>query len=100
MAQASSAFRSARAATWTSAKSFPPRHSHELFEDLTYRRVFLDGRPLPDEIAPGWIAMDILASEGLREDPKALVQRWVVPVKFEFDADTEMLEYGLRRKRA
>ncbi len=27
------------------------------------------------------------------DDPKALVQPWVIPIKFEFDADTEMLEY-------
>lgn len=26
-------------------------------------------------------------------DPKALAQPWVIPMKFEFDADTEMLEY-------
>ena len=27
------------------------------------------------------------------DDPKALAQPWVIPIKFEFDADTEMLEY-------
>jgi hypothetical protein len=27
------------------------------------------------------------------EDPKALAQKWVIPIKFGFEADTEMLEY-------
>jgi len=109
-----------------------------LFEDLTYRQVFLDGRPLPKDPNPAWMGYsvghwdgDTLViesagyndrtwldddghphSEGLRvterlqrpdfghlelqrtfEDPKALAQKWVIPIKFEFEADTEMLEY-------
>jgi hypothetical protein len=109
-----------------------------LFEDLTYRQVFLDGRPLPDDPNPTWMGYSVghwdkdtlviesagfndrtwldgdghphtealHVTERLRrpdfghlelmrtiEDPKALVQPLVVPIKFEFDADTEMLEY-------
>jgi hypothetical protein len=108
------------------------------FEDLTYRQIFLDGRPLPKDPNPTWMGYsvghwdgDTLViesagfndktwldsdghphSEALRvkerlrrpdfghlelertlDDPKALAQPWVIPIKFEFDADTEMLEY-------
>ena len=34
-----------------------------------------------------------LELERTLDDPKALLQPWVIPIKFEFDADTEMLEY-------
>ena len=109
-----------------------------LFEDLTYRQVFLDGRPLPKDPNPAWMGYsvghwdgdtlviesagyndrtwldddghphseDLTVTERLRrpdfghlelertlEDPKALAQKWVIPIKFEFEADTEMLEY-------
>jgi len=109
-----------------------------LFDDLSYRQVFLDGRPLPKDPNPTWMGYSVghwdkdtlviesagfndrtwLDSDGhphtealrmterLRrpdfghlelertlEDPKALDQPWVVPIKLEFYADTEMLEY-------
>jgi hypothetical protein len=109
-----------------------------LFDDLSYRQVFLDGRPLPKDPNPTWMGYSIghwekdtlviesagfndrtwldgdghPHSEALRmterlrrpdfghlelertlEDPKALDQPWVVPIKMEFYADTEMLEY-------
>jgi hypothetical protein len=109
-----------------------------LFDDLTYRQVFLDGRPLPNDPNPAWMGYSVghwdgdtlviesagyndrtwldgdghphtealRVTERLRrpdfghlelqrtlEDPKALAQPWVVPIKFEFYADTEMLEY-------
>ena len=109
-----------------------------LFEDLTYRQVFLDGRPLPEDPNPTWMGYSVghwdkdtlviesagfndrtwldadghphtealRVTERLRrpdfghlellrtiEDPKALTEPLVVPIKFEFDADTEMLEY-------
>lgn len=109
-----------------------------LFEDLTYRQVFLDGRPLPKDPNPTWMGYsvghwdgdtlvvesagfndrtwidgdghphteELRVTERLRrpdfghlelertlEDPKALTQKWVVPMKLEFDPDTEMLEY-------
>jgi len=109
-----------------------------LYDDLTYRQIFLDGRPLPTDPNPDWMGYsvghwegDTLVvesagfndktwldddghphSEALRvterlrrpdfghlelertlEDPKALVQKWVIPFKFEYDADTEMIEY-------
>jgi hypothetical protein len=108
------------------------------FNDLTYRQIFLDGRPLPKDPNPTWMGYSVghwdgdtlvvesagfndrswldgdghphtealRVTERLRrldfghlelvrtlEDPKALTQPWVVPIKFEFDADTEMLEY-------
>jgi hypothetical protein len=108
------------------------------FNDLTYRQVFLDGRPLPKDPNPTWMGYsvghwdgdtlviesagfndrtwldndghphseDLRVTERLRrpdfghlelvrtlDDPKALVQPWVIPIKFEFDADTDMLEY-------
>jgi hypothetical protein len=108
------------------------------FEDLTYRQIFLDGRPLPKDPNPTWMGYSVghwdgdtlviesagfndktwldgdghphtealRVTERLRrpdfghlelvrtlEDPKALVQPLVIPIKFEFDADTEMLEY-------
>ena len=108
------------------------------FDDLTYRQIFLDGRPLPQDPNPAWMGYSVghwdgdtlviesagfndrtwLDSDGhphtealhvterLRrpdfghleiertlDDPKALMQPWVIPIKFEFDADTEMLEY-------
>ncbi len=108
------------------------------FDDLTYRQIFLDGRPLPQDPNPTWMGYSVgrwegdtlviesagfndrtwLDSDGhphsealhvterLRrpdfghlelertlDDPKALIQPWVIPIKFEFDADTEMLEY-------
>jgi hypothetical protein len=34
-----------------------------------------------------------LELERTLDDPKALLQPWVIPIKFELDADTEMLEY-------
>src|SRR5580658_1539516 len=34
-----------------------------------------------------------LEIEKTLEDPKALAQKWVIPIKLEFDADTELLEY-------
>jgi hypothetical protein len=109
-----------------------------LFTDLTYRQVFLDGRPLPKDPNPAWMGYSIghwdgdtlvvesagyndrtwldddghPHSEDLRiteryrrpdfghleiektlEDPKALAQKWVIPIKLEYDADTELLEY-------
>jgi hypothetical protein len=108
------------------------------FSDLTFRQIFLDGRPLPEDPNPTWMGYsvghwdgDTLViesagfndrtwldgdghphTEALREterlrrpdfghlelvrtfdDPKALTQPWVIPMKFEFDADTESLEY-------
>jgi hypothetical protein len=109
-----------------------------LFNDLTYRQVFMDGRPLPKDPNPTWMGYSIghwdgdtlvvesagfnertwldgeghPHSEDLRvteryrrpdfghlelertlEDPKALEAKWVVPIKMDLDADTEMLEY-------
>ena len=109
-----------------------------IFNDLTYRQVFLDGRPLPQDPNPTWMGYsvghwdgDTLVvesagfndrtwldgdghphTEGLRvterlrrpdfghlevertlDDPKALAQPWVIPLKFELNADTEMIEY-------
>jgi hypothetical protein len=109
-----------------------------LFEDLTYRQVFLDGRPLPEDPNPDWMGYSVghwdgdtlviesagyndrtwldddghphtealrvterlrrtdfghLELERTLDDPKALSQRWVIPISFELDADTEMLEY-------
>jgi hypothetical protein len=108
------------------------------YNDLTYRQIFMDGRPLPKDPNPAWMGYSIAhwdgdtlvvesagfndrtwldgdghphtealrVTERLRrpdfghlelvrtlDDPKALVQPWVIPMKFEFDADTEMLEY-------
>jgi len=109
-----------------------------LFSDLTYRQVFLDGRPLPDDPNPDWMGYSIghwdkdtlviesagfndrtwlddqghphsealhvterlsrpdfghLALERTLDDPKALAQPMAIPIQFEFDADTEALEY-------
>jgi hypothetical protein len=109
-----------------------------LFDDLSYRQVFLDGRPLPKDPNPTWMGYSVgrwdgdtlviesagyndrtwldsdghphsealhvterwrrpdfghLEIERTLEDPKALAERWAVPVKLEFYADTEMLEY-------
>lgn len=109
-----------------------------LFGDLTFRQVFLDGRPLPNDPNPTWMGYSIghwdgdtlvvesagyndrswldgdghphtealrvterlrrpdfghLEIERTLEDPKALAQPWVVPIKLEFYADTDMLEY-------
>lgn len=109
-----------------------------LFDDLSYRQVFLDGRPLPKDPNPTWMGYSVgrwdgdtlviesagyndrtwvdsdghphsealhvterwrrpdfghLEMERTLEDPKALAGRWVVPVKLELYADTEMLEY-------
>jgi hypothetical protein len=109
-----------------------------LHEDLTYRQIFLDGRPLPKDPNPDWMGYsvghwegdtlviesagyndrtwldddghphseELRVTERLRrpdfghlelertlEDPKALKQKWVIPFKFEYDADTEMIEY-------
>ena len=109
-----------------------------LFEDLTYRQVFLDGRPLPKDPNPTWMGYSVghwdgdtlvvesagfndrtwldgdghphteelrvterfrrpdfghLEIERTLEDPKALAQPWVIPIKLEFNADTEMIEY-------
>jgi len=106
--------------------------------DLTYRQVFLDGRPLPQDPNPTWMGYsvghwdrdtlvvesagyndrtwldedghphseDLRVTERFRrpdfghleiektlEDPKALAQKWVIPIKLEYDADTELLEY-------
>jgi hypothetical protein len=106
--------------------------------DLSYRQVFMDGRPLPTDPNPTWMGYsvghwdgDTLVvesagyndrswldddghphSEDLRiterfrrpdfghleiektlEDPKALAQKWVIPIKLEYEADTELLEY-------
>jgi hypothetical protein len=108
------------------------------YSDLTFRQIFLDGRPLPKDPNPTWMGYSIghwdgdtlvvesagfndrtwldgdghphtealrvterlrrtdfghLEMERTLEDPKALAQPWVIPMKFEFDADTEMLEY-------
>jgi hypothetical protein len=108
------------------------------FDDLTYRQIFLDGRPLPKDPNPTWMGYSVghwdgdtlviesagfndktwldgdghphtealrvierlrrpdfghLELERTLEDPKALAQPLVIPIKFEFDADTEMLEY-------
>jgi hypothetical protein len=109
-----------------------------LFQDLTYRQVFLDGRPLPKDPNPAWMGYsvghwegdtlvvestgyndrtwldddghphseDLRVTERLRrpdfghlellrtlEDPKALAAPWVIPLKFELYADTDILEY-------
>jgi hypothetical protein len=109
-----------------------------LYEDLTYRQVFLDGRPLPKDPNPAWMGYSIghwdgdtlviesagyndrtwldgdghshteslrvterlrrpdfgrLEMQRILEDPKALVQPWVIPMKFELNADTDLLEY-------
>ncbi len=86
-----------------------------LFEDLTYRQVFLDGRPLPKDPNPTWMGYSVghwdgdtlvVESAGFNdrtwldgdghphtEDPKALARPWVIPIKLEFNADTEMIEY-------
>ena len=109
-----------------------------LFDDLSYRQVFLDGRPLPQDPNPTWMGYSVghwdgdtlviesagyndrtwldidgnphsealhmterwrrpdfghLEIEKTLEDPKALAERWVVRVKLEFYANTEMLEY-------
>ena len=109
-----------------------------LFADLTYRQVFLDGRPLPQDPNPTWMGYSVghwdgdtlvvesagyndrtwldddghphseelrvterfrrpdfghLEIEKTLEDPKALAQKWVIPIKLEYDADTELLEY-------
>jgi hypothetical protein len=109
-----------------------------LYEDLTYRQIFVDGRPLPKDPNPDWMGYsvghwegdtlvvesagyndktwldddghphseELRVTERLRrpdfghlelertlEDPKALRQKWVIPFKFEYDADTEMIEY-------
>jgi hypothetical protein len=106
--------------------------------DLTYRQVFLDGRPLPKDPNPTWMGYSVghwdgdtlvvesagyndrtwldydghphtedlriterfrrpdfghLEIEKTLEDPKALAQKWVIPIKLEYDADTELLEY-------
>jgi hypothetical protein len=34
-----------------------------------------------------------LEIEKTLEDPKSLAQKWVIPIKLEYDADTELLEY-------
>jgi hypothetical protein len=62
-------------------------------------RTWLDGDGHPH-------SEDLLVTERLRrpdfghleiertlEDPKALAQKWVIPIKLEFDADTDMIEY-------
>jgi hypothetical protein len=109
-----------------------------LFGDLTFRQVFLDGRPLPTDPNPTWMGYSVghwdgdslvvessgfndrswldgdghphseelrvterlhrpdfghLEIERTLDDPKALTQKLVVPIKMDFDADTEMLEY-------
>ncbi len=109
-----------------------------LFDDLTYRQVFLDGRPLPDDPNPTWMGYSVghwdgdtlviesagfndrtwldgdghphteslrvterlrrpdfghLEIERTLQDPKALSQPLVIPIKVEFNPDTEMLEY-------
>lgn len=109
-----------------------------LFGDLTFRQVFLDGRPLPKDPNPTWMGYsvghwdkdtlviesngfndrtwldgdghphseDLRMTERLRRpdfghlefertlvDPKSLDQPWVIPIKLEYWADTEMLEY-------
>jgi hypothetical protein len=109
-----------------------------LYGDLTYRQVFLDGRPLPKDPNPTWMGYSVghwegdsmliessgfndrtwldgeghphsealhlterirrpdfghLEIEKTYEDPKALTQPLVVPLKLEFYPDTEMLEY-------
>jgi hypothetical protein len=108
------------------------------YSDLTYRMIFMDGRPLPQDPNPTWMGYSVgqwdgdtlvIESAGFNDrtwldadghphtealrvterlrrpdfgylelertlvDPKALAQPWVIPMKFEFDADTEMLEY-------
>lgn len=115
-----------------------PRNLVMAFDDLTYRQVFLDGRPLPDDPNPSWMGYSVghwegdtlvIESAGFNDrswldddghphtealrlterlrrpdfghlevvrtfvDPKALAAPWVVPMKFEYDADTEMIEY-------
>jgi hypothetical protein len=115
-----------------------PRILMMAFGDLTYRQIFLDGRPLPKDPNPTWMGYSVghwdgdtlvvesagfndrtwldgdghphtealrvterlrrpdfghLELERTLDDPKALLQPWVIPIKFEFDADTEMLEY-------
>jgi hypothetical protein len=109
-----------------------------LYDDLTYRQVFLDGRPLPKDPNPSWMGYSVghwegdsmviesagfndrtwldgegyphsdalrvterlrrpdfghLEIEKTYDDPKALAQPLVVPIKLEFYPDTEMLEY-------
>jgi hypothetical protein len=109
-----------------------------LLEDLTYRQIYLDGRPLPDDPNPDWMGYSVgrwdgdtlvIESAGFNDrtwlddeghphseslhvterlrrpnfghleiertfrDPQALTKPWVVPVKLQLDADTDMLEY-------
>ncbi|MBV9770037.1 MAG: hypothetical protein JOZ32_10740 [Bryobacterales bacterium] len=109
-----------------------------LSEDLTYRQIFMDGRPLPADPNPDWMGYSIghwdgdtlvIESAGFNDrtwldgdghphsealhvterlrrpdfghlelvrtldDPKALAEKLVIPLKMELDADTEMLEY-------
>lgn len=109
-----------------------------LFDDLTYRQVYLDGRPLPKDPNPTWMGYSIghwdgdtlvvesagyndrtwldgdghphtealrvterlrrpdfghLEIEKTLDDPKALAQPLVVPIKLEFYPDTDMIEY-------
>jgi len=106
--------------------------------DLTYRQVYLDGRPLPKDPNPTWMGYSVghwdgdtlvvesagyndktwldddghphsedlhvteryrrpdfghLEIERTLEDPKALAQKWLIPVKLEYEADTDLLEY-------
>lgn len=115
-----------------------PRLVMMAYNDLTYRQIFLDGRPLPKDPNPTWMGYsvghwdgdtlvvesngfndrtwldgdghphseDLRVTERIRrpdfghlelertlDDPKAFLEKWVIPIKFEFDADTEMLEY-------
>jgi hypothetical protein len=108
------------------------------YSDLTYRMIFTDGRPLPEDPNPTWMGYSVghwdgdtlvIESAGFNDrtwldgdghphtealrvterlrrpdfghlelertlnDPKAFLKPWVIPIKFEFDADTEMLEY-------
>jgi hypothetical protein len=109
-----------------------------LYEDLTYRQVYLDGRPLPKDPNPTWMGYSIghwdgdtlvvesagyndktwldndghphtedlhvteryrrpdfghLEIEKTLEDRKALAEKLVVPIKLEYEADTDLLEY-------
>jgi hypothetical protein len=109
-----------------------------LFDNLTYRQVFIDGRPLETDPNPAWMGYSVghwdgdalviqsagfndrtwldndghphtealrvterlrrpdfghLELERTLEDPKALANPLVIPIKFELDADTEMIEY-------
>ena len=109
-----------------------------LYENLSYRQIFMDGRALPTDPSPNFMGYSVgrweqdtlvVESRGFKdttwldfgghphtedlriverirrpdfgrldvqvtfEDPKVYSRSWTVPVKVDFVADTEMLEY-------